>query len=156
MELPGLAWLVGIQTKPHFHSSFAACCVCGSARAPPGAWAEGWESAVTDVTVVAELWQHGPIQPLVRALLGRACPAAPGVAAAVRTVSWKTSPPSFPVLLSRSSPPRSQTPQDSHRALEVESHSSGEKNSFQVKSSPCCGRGELWLSVLLGSNRGSC
>uniref|UniRef100_A0A8C3RCH3 BCL2 interacting protein 3 n=1 Tax=Cyanoderma ruficeps TaxID=181631 RepID=A0A8C3RCH3_9PASS len=29
------------------------------------------------------------------------------------------------------SPPRSQTPQDSHRALEVESHSSGEKNSFQ-------------------------
>ncbi|XP_014165747.2 BCL2/adenovirus E1B 19 kDa protein-interacting protein 3 [Geospiza fortis] len=29
------------------------------------------------------------------------------------------------------SPPRSQTPQDSHRALEIESHSSGEKNSFQ-------------------------
>ncbi|XP_010131158.1 PREDICTED: BCL2/adenovirus E1B 19 kDa protein-interacting protein 3, partial [Buceros rhinoceros silvestris] len=29
------------------------------------------------------------------------------------------------------SPPRSQTPQDSHRALELESHSSGEKNSFQ-------------------------
>ncbi|KFP85635.1 BCL2/adenovirus E1B 19 kDa protein-interacting protein 3, partial [Apaloderma vittatum] len=29
------------------------------------------------------------------------------------------------------SPPRSQTPQDSHRASEVESHSSGEKNSFQ-------------------------
>lgn len=60
---PGLAWLVGIQTKPHFHSSFAACCVCGSARAPPGAWAEGWGSAVT---VVAGLWQHGPIQPLGR------------------------------------------------------------------------------------------
>uniref|UniRef100_A0A8C9FUH8 BCL2 interacting protein 3 n=1 Tax=Pavo cristatus TaxID=9049 RepID=A0A8C9FUH8_PAVCR len=30
-----------------------------------------------------------------------------------------------------SSPPRSQTPLDSHRALEIESHSSGEKNSFQ-------------------------
>uniref|UniRef100_A0A8C9EZF1 BCL2 interacting protein 3 n=1 Tax=Pavo cristatus TaxID=9049 RepID=A0A8C9EZF1_PAVCR len=29
------------------------------------------------------------------------------------------------------SPPRSQTPLDSHRALEIESHSSGEKNSFQ-------------------------
>ncbi|XP_056350556.1 BCL2/adenovirus E1B 19 kDa protein-interacting protein 3 isoform X1 [Oenanthe melanoleuca] len=35
------------------------------------------------------------------------------------------------VLCAVCSPPRSQTPQDSHRALEIESHSSGEKNSFQ-------------------------
>lgn len=55
-----------------------------------------------------------------------------------------------PVLVFLCSPPRSQTPQDSHRALEIESHSSGEKNSFQVRAWPRWGEGPACAWAVTG------
>lgn len=125
----GLAWPSLWGFKPNQTTlPLLACCLwfLWKCQGPTRSVCRGLGvRAVTDVTVVAVLWQQCPIQPLitVRAVLG----SSQGVTDCFT---------SFPCVVSLCSPPRSQTPQDSHRALEIESHSSGEKNSFQVRSSP--------------------
>lgn len=116
---PGLAWLVGIQTKRHFTAALLPVVPVEE----PGPQQECVQGvgirAVADVAVVADVpwgmvghsWAEGAL--------------VPGCHRELHLLSWCSC-----------SPPRSQTPQDSHRALEIESHSSGEKNSFQVRSSP--------------------
>uniref|UniRef100_A0A674GD76 BCL2 interacting protein 3 n=1 Tax=Taeniopygia guttata TaxID=59729 RepID=A0A674GD76_TAEGU len=105
---PGLAWAEGIQTKPCCHS---LCAAIVSVEVPaPAVWAQGGDqSSGCALGTVGALLAQGAQLPGVTEQLTSSCAGA-----------------CVPC-----SPPRSQTPQDSHRALEIESHSSGEKNSFQ-------------------------